>query len=216
MYGKGINSVYWMNSKVEADNHVCNIVFIRQDDNLMTEVEMMKALYKCKMFVVSPRVASSDNDTVPLHIYRMQLASKILPYDELSELRRDKTQIDLVFFVMNYVRRYRIDQINVFQNGKGYLKGLYSNGPMENTKIRTCQMNVHYPKPRTGVERREFHNIWKRILKDERYMVTAVRHMNDKVTAIFLINIRDPYCWAKYITIIEPYVGEINPMPGDR
>ncbi|PAV66499.1 hypothetical protein WR25_22524 [Diploscapter pachys] len=169
MYGKGINSVYWMTSKVEAHNHVCNIVFIRQDDNLMTEVEMMKALYKCKLFVVSPRVFSSENDTVPLHIYRLQLASTVLPYEELSELR------------------------------------LYSNGPMENTKIRTCQMNVHYPKPRTGVERREFHNIWKRILKDERYMVTAVRHMSDAVTAIFLINIRDPYCWAKYITIMEPY-----------
>lgn len=44
-------------------------------------------------------------------------------------------------------------------------------------------------------------------------MVTAVRHLSDEVTAIFLINIRDPYCWAKYITIIEPYAGGIRPTP---
>ena len=73
------------------------------------------------MFVVSPRVSSSDNDTLPLHIYRLQLASTVLPYEELSEIRNTYEALEFLFLIYDFYHKMINFDMYFYELAKGHV-----------------------------------------------------------------------------------------------
>ncbi|CAI5449162.1 unnamed protein product [Caenorhabditis angaria] len=204
-YGSGENSIIWLPWLVDHETHKCNTVFVLDENNLSMERELKRNNPKCHVYSVSenhPEVNRFQNPEYSILTMKHKMNPKSRQINwGTDHYARDADSMDLVYFLMVQVHRPRFDSINLFYGGSDQIKLLFTKSPFDDANLSSCQFNVIYDRPKTRLQRRAFKNTWRRLLYDRRYLITNVRKLSSgNRISIFIINISEPYCWAKYVS----------------
>ncbi|CAD6198830.1 unnamed protein product [Caenorhabditis auriculariae] len=210
-FGRGKHAVNWLNGKVTAPEHKCNIIFLRNDSAVETELDLKRRMSNCTVYSVSSELSSEDSrkpgSSIVSFVFNLELyPQRWKPLDDERDIRES---MDIVKFISLETKLKRIDALNVFTNGAEHIRNLFSKSAFDTAKIRVCQLNLIYPRPRSKSTKQAFYDVWKRILYDRRYFLTSVRRLpNSDDLMLFILNVSDPYCWAKYISLNIPFDPE--------
>ncbi|CAI2351627.1 unnamed protein product [Caenorhabditis sp. 36 PRJEB53466] len=205
-------SILWLNWLVDADDHVCNVVFIHDSNSVAMEREMKRFTKKCVVYSLSDKHKETTRYQDPRYsvlTLKQNISSKArhLAWG-VDHYARDADAVDLAYFTVVQVHKLRYDSINIFYDGNEHIKSLFTKSPFDEANLATCQFNVIYNRPKGRLARREFRATWKRLLYDRRYLIASVRRVNGgEALALLILNISEPYCWAKYISN-QPFVAK--------
>ncbi|CCD67455.1 Poly-N-acetyllactosamine extension enzyme [Caenorhabditis elegans] len=213
VFGSSKQYILWLNWLVDNNEHMCNSIFIHNSKSIAMEREFKRYNRKCVIYSLS------DKHTETSHYQDPRYSVLTLKQNVSSQARhlgwgvdhyaRDSNAVDLTYFTVVQVHKLRYDSVNIFYDGSQHIKALFTKSAFDEANLVSCQFNILYDRPKGRLARREFRATWKKLLYDRRYFVASVRRIsgsNDKIS-ILLLNICDPYCWAKYISN-QPFLAK--------
>ncbi|KAF1758501.1 hypothetical protein GCK72_014959 [Caenorhabditis remanei] len=209
--GSAKQSILWLNWLVDTNDHQCNAIFIHSSKSVAMERELKRYTRKCVVYSLSDKHTETARYQDPRYsvlTLKQNVSSKARHLGwGVDHYARDADSVDLAYFTVVQVHKLRYDSINIFYDGSQHIKSLFTKSPFDEANLATCQFNIIYKRPKGRLARRDFRYNWKRLLYDRRYLVANVRrlHGSDDALSILLLNISEPYCWAKYISN-QPFV----------
>ncbi|CAB3409393.1 unnamed protein product [Caenorhabditis bovis] len=198
-------TISWLKWNLDLPEHNCNVVFVHNMSHVELEVWFKREYPKCKMYSVSPNhedtIRYKNPEFSPIKMkHRLNPQARSINWGG-EHYSRDADSLDLVYLLHVQIHKMRYDALNIFVDGNSHIKSLFTRSPFDDANLAACQVNVFYDRPKTRLERREFRSTWKRLLYDRRYLVASVHRANNgNQLRFFILNISDPYCWAKYVS----------------
>ncbi|KAK5964649.1 hypothetical protein GCK32_012091, partial [Trichostrongylus colubriformis] len=207
VFKKDGHEVLFLNEIITDPTHHCDILFLTEDGLLALPLELKSAYDKCRIHSSTDAYHGvRTNPTLGIRTYPFRVNPngrlKVDLFEDISP--QDYQNMTLVTLMSFFLRRFRTASIIITtKNADKFLPIFFNDGTFGESYMRTCQLNIAYPKPKTDLEMEKFRTAWLTILYEKSYLLTHVSRTKD-VLNMFLVNLSDQFCWQKYLSYILP------------